>query len=168
MKPTLVRNRTIYKASLFARSKLLCSHLSKDLQKKYSKRSIRIIEGDTVKILRGEYKGVTGKITRISTEKNGAAIEGIKKEKLKGGNLDVFIHASNLLVTDIGTEDPWRQNKLEGKPAKSRAAKEPEPIKEAKPEPAPKQKPEKPKKQANAQRKTKTKESKTGKKESKQ
>ncbi|MGQ0771903.1 MAG: 50S ribosomal protein L24 [Nitrososphaerota archaeon] len=139
MKPTIIRNRTIYNATLFLKSSLLCSHLSKDLQQKYSKSSIRVTEGDTVRVMRGEFKGVTGKITQVSTDKNGVAIEGIKKEKLKGGNLDVFIHTSNLLVTDINTEDKWRQNKLEGKstkPAREAKPKEqPKPVKETKEKP---------------------------------
>jgi len=118
MKPTTIRKRTIYNASLVVKSKLLCSHLSKELQQKYNKNSIRVTEGDTVRVMRGEFKGVTGKITRVSSDKNGIAVEGIKKEKLKGGNLDVFIHTSNVLVTDINTEDKWRQNKLEGKKQK--------------------------------------------------
>lgn len=126
MKPTTIRNKTIYQAPLGFRSKLLCGHLSKDLQNKYNKRSIRVIEGDTVRVLRGEFKGVTGKITKVSSEKTGVAIEGIKKEKLKGGNVDVFINTSNILITDINTEDKWRQNKLEGKRTK--------PVKETKKE----------------------------------
>ncbi len=132
MKPTTIRNRTIYNATLFLKSSLLCSHLSKDLQQKYSKNSIRVTEGDTVRVMRGEFKGVTGKITQVSTDKNGVAVEGIKKEKLKGGNLDVFIHTSNLLVTDLNTEDKWRQSKLEGK--------NPKPAREAKPKEQPKPK----------------------------
>lgn len=147
MKPTTIRNRTIYGATLFTRSKQMCSHLSKELQQKYNRRSIRVTEGDTVRVMRGEFKGVTGKITKVSTEKNGAAVEGIKKEKLKGGNLDVFIHTSNLLVTDINTEDKWRQNKLEGKnpkPPKEAKPKEEKPKeekpKEVKPEAKPEQK----------------------------
>ena len=138
MKPTIIRNRTIYQATLFTRSKQLCSHLSKDLQQKYNKSSIRVTEGDTVRVMRGEFKGVSGKITRVSTLRNGIAVEGIKKEKLKGGNLDVFIHTSNVIVTDLNTEDKWRTSKLEGKSAK--------PAKEAKPaapKPAPKPKAEK-------------------------
>jgi large subunit ribosomal protein L24 len=131
MKPSTIRNRTIYNASLFARSKMMCGHLSKELQQKYNKTSIRVTEGDTVRVMRGEYKGVSGKVTRVSTEKNGISIEGIKKEKLKGGNLDVFIHTSNVLVTDLNTEDKWRQNKLDGK--------NPKPVKEVKPKEQPKQ-----------------------------
>jgi len=125
MKPTTIRNRMIYQATAVVKSKQLSSHLSKELQKKYTKRSIRVIEGDTIRVLRGEFRGVTGKITKVSTQKNGVSVEGVKKEKLKGGNLDVFIHPSNLIVTDLNTEDKWRQNKLEGKKTK--------PVKEAKP-----------------------------------
>ena len=126
MKPTIIRNRTIYEAPLSVRSKLLCSHLSKDLKKKYNKRSVRVTEGDTVKVVRGEFRGVSGKITSVSSLKNGIAIEGIKKEKLKGGNLDVYVHTSNVIVTDLNTEDKWRTAKLEGKSAK--------PAKESKPQ----------------------------------
>jgi large subunit ribosomal protein L24 len=88
--------------------------------------------------MRGEYKGVSGKITKVSSEKNGVAVEGVKREKLKGGNVDVFIHPSKLLVTDLNTEDKWRQNKLEGKKQKSKEAKpKEEKPKEEKPKPAP-------------------------------
>ena len=31
------------------------------------KRSVRVVEGDSVKILRGEFKGVDGKVAKIST-----------------------------------------------------------------------------------------------------
>ncbi|HEX9846491.1 MAG TPA: 50S ribosomal protein L24 [Candidatus Nitrosotenuis sp.] len=140
MKPSIIRNRTIFKASLAVKSRLLCSHLTKDLQNKYSRRSVRVTEGDTVRVMRGEYKGVSGKIIKVSSEKNGVAVEGIKREKLKGGNVDVFIHPSNLLITDLNTEDKWRQNKLEGKHQKSKETKPKEekpkttPQKEAKQE----------------------------------
>lgn len=155
MKPTTIRNRTIYQASPFLRSKSMCSHLSDELTKKYHKRSIRVTEGDTVKVMRGEFKGVSGKITRVSTEKNGVSIEGIKKEKLKGGNLDVFIHTSNLLVTEITTDDKWRQNKLEGKkPAKeAKPAAKPVEKKEAKPAKEEKPKPTKESKAAKSAKK---------------
>lgn len=149
MKPTTIRNRMIYQATAFVKNKQLASHLSAELRKKYTKRSVRIIEGDTIRVLRGEFRGVTGKITKVSTSKNGVTIEGVKKEKLKGGNLDVYIHPSNLIVTDLNTEDKWRQNKLEGKknstpkeakpkavPAKSAEKKEAKkPAKESKPAP---------------------------------
>ena len=115
MKPTKMRNKQIFQATYQTRSKQLGSALSKDLHKKYGKRSVRVVEGDSITILRGEFKGVEGKIAKISTEKSSVAIEGIKKEKTKGDKFDVYIHTSNLVVTSLNTSDKWRISKLEGK-----------------------------------------------------
>ena len=125
MKPTKMRNKMIYLATYQTRSKQLGSALSKDLHKKYGKRSIRVVEGDSVKIVRGEYKGVDGKISKISTQKSTVAIEGIKKEKTKGDKFDVYIHTSNLLVTSLNSEDKWRMAKIEGKDPKKQPKKIP-------------------------------------------
>ena len=105
----------IYRATYTTKSKQLGSALSKDLHKKYGKRSVRVIEGDSIRIVRGEYKGVDGKISTISTQKNSVSIEGIKKEKTKGDKFDVYIHTSNLVVTSLNTGDKWRMARLEGK-----------------------------------------------------
>ena len=118
MKPTKMRNQMIYQATYKTKSKQLGSALSKDLHKKYGKRSVRVVEGDSVTIVRGEYKGVDGKISKISTQKSSVAIEGVKKEKTKGEKFDVYIHTSNLIVTSLNSEDKWRIAKLEGKDPK--------------------------------------------------
>ena len=115
MKPTKMRNNLIYQATFQTRSKQLGSALSKELHKKYGKRSVRVIEGDTVKILRGEFTGVEGKVSKVSTQKSSVAVEGVKKEKTKGDKFDVYIHTSNLVVTSLNTDDKWRISKLEGK-----------------------------------------------------
>lgn len=115
MKPTKMRNALIYKATFHTRSKQLGSQLSEDLRKKYGKKSVRVIQGDSIKIVRGEFKGVDGKISKVSTKKSSVAIEGVKKEKTKGDKFDVYIHTSNLIVTGLNTDDKWRIAKLEGK-----------------------------------------------------
>ena len=105
----------IYQATLQTRSKQMGSSLSKDLQKKYGKKSARVIEGDSVTILRGEFKGVDGKVAKISTQKSSVAIDGVKKEKTKGDKFDVYIHTSNLVITSLNGDDKWRMAKLQGK-----------------------------------------------------
>jgi len=105
----------IYQATFQTKSKQLGSALSKDLHKKYGKRSVRVIEGDSVTIQRGEFKGVEGKVSKVSAQKSSVAIDGVKKEKTKGDKFDVYIHTSNLIVTSLNTEDKWRISKLEGK-----------------------------------------------------
>ena len=110
-----MRNRMLFQANLQTRSKQMGSALSKDLQKKYGKKSARVVEGDSVTILRGEFKGVDGKISNISTQKSSVAIDGVKKEKTKGDKFDVYIHTSNLVITSLNSNDKWRMAKLEGK-----------------------------------------------------
>jgi large subunit ribosomal protein L24 len=115
VKPTKMRNRMIFQATMQTRSKQLGANLSKDLQKKYGKKSARVVEGDSVTILRGEFKGVDGKVSKISTQKTSVAIEGVKKEKTKGDKFDVYIHTSNLVITSLNGDDKWRMAKLQGK-----------------------------------------------------
>ena len=110
-----MRNRMIFQATMQTRSKQLGANLSKDLQKKYGKKSARVVEGDSVTILRGEFKGVDGKVSNISTSKSSVAIEGVKKEKTKGDKFDVYIHTSNLVITSLNGDDKWRMAKLQGK-----------------------------------------------------
>ena len=116
------RNQQIYYAAMQTASKQLSCALSKDLRKKYGKRSARIIEGDTASIVRGEFAGVDGKVTKISIADRGVNIEGVKKEKLKGEKFDVYVHTTNIILTGLDSGDKWRINKLEGKKATSARA----------------------------------------------
>ena len=116
MKPTKNRNNKIYRAVNQVVSKQICAPLSKQLRKNYERRRIRIMTDDTVKVIRGEYKGIAGKVTKISSDSNSVAIEGNKKEKLKGEKIDVYIHSTNMIITSLNTNDKWRVKILEKKP----------------------------------------------------
>ena len=131
MKPGTVRNRMLYVSPLHLSSKQLSAPLSDELQEKYNQNSARVIEGDTVKVMRGEFKGIEGKVTNVYTEKRGIAIEGIKREKLKGGNVDIYIHPSNVMITTLNLEDKWRQSKLEGQKPKTTKQQQPQEQKES-------------------------------------
>jgi large subunit ribosomal protein L24 len=117
MNPRKMRNQQIYYATMKTASKQLSCALSKELRKKYGKRSTRILKGDTAKIIRGEFAGVDGKVTKISIPDRGVNIEGVKKEKLKGDKFDVYVRTTNIVLTALDTDDKWRINKLEGKKA---------------------------------------------------
>ena len=115
--PRKTRNQQIYYAAMQTASKQLSCALSKELRKKYGKRSVRIKEGDTASIIRGEFAGVDGKVTKISIPDRGVNIEGVKKEKLKGDKFDVYVRTTNIVLTALDSGDKWRINKLEGKKA---------------------------------------------------
>ncbi len=129
-----MRNQQNYQAVQQIRSKRVGTNISKQLRQKYTHRSIRIVTGDTVKVVRGEYKGIEGKVTKIIIDKSSVAIEGIKKEKLKGGKFDVLIHSSNVIITSLNTDDKWRVRILENKDKpKTESKPEPEPAAKSKP-----------------------------------
>ena len=114
MKPTKMRNKQIYYATSKVRSIQTAASLSSELRKKFGKRSARINKGDTVKILRGEFYGTAGKVTKILTQKNSITVDGVKREKVKGEKIDVPIHATNVIITALNDDDKWRMNKLQG------------------------------------------------------
>ena len=116
MKPTKVRNQQRYRATAQVVNKQISAPISKDLRKKYSRRNVRVTIDDTVRVIRGEYKGISGKVTKVSTQNNSIAIEGNKKEKLKGEKVDVYIHSTNVIITALNTDDKWRLKILEKKP----------------------------------------------------
>ena len=116
MKPTKMRNKQIYRALHQVVNKQISAPLSKDLRKKYSRRSARIMIDDTVRVIRGEYKEIKGKVSKVSTTNSSIAIEGNKKEKLKGDKIDIYIHSSNVIITSLNTDDKWRIKILEKKP----------------------------------------------------
>jgi large subunit ribosomal protein L24 len=115
---------TINKESIKT-SLTVSSNLSDDLKKQYNKRSSSVIKGDTVKIMRGEYKGVEGKVEKINTEKGKLSIEGVQREKIKGGNVKVLIHASNVVISSLNMDDNYRKNKMENRDRQINKSKKP-------------------------------------------
>jgi large subunit ribosomal protein L24 len=90
------------------------SQLSPELKEKHGKSSARPRVGDTVKIVRGEFKDIEGKITRVDSSAGLVMVEGVTREKLKGGTSPVPIHSSNVVITSLALEDKLRKRKLEG------------------------------------------------------
>jgi large subunit ribosomal protein L24 len=86
------------------------STLSDNLRKEYNKRNARVIKGDTVKVLRGEYKNVEGKVEKVKTGRSTLFIEGIQREASKGGKVKVQIHSSNVIITSFNLHDKNRSN----------------------------------------------------------
>lgn len=97
----------------------ISSTLSDSLREQYQRRSFRVIKGDNVRVLRGEYSGIEGKVEKINTTRGSLSIEGIQREKVKGGNVKVQIHASNVTITGLNFDDKRRQKSLEKTPDSS-------------------------------------------------
>jgi large subunit ribosomal protein L24 len=96
------------------RDRMIHSTLAENLREEYGRRSIRVIKGDNVRVMRGEYNGIEGKIEKVNTQRGTLAIEGIQREKVRGGNVKVQIHASNVKIIGLHLDDKKRDNRLHG------------------------------------------------------
>jgi len=94
------------------RKKMLSAHLSKELREKYNRRAFPVRKGDTVKIMNGENKGKTGKISVVDMTKIRVAIEGIQIAKKDGTKVNIFFAPSNLKITELNLEDKMRLDSI--------------------------------------------------------
>ena len=108
------RLKTIAVTPKHLRDKSICSTLTDDLREQHRRRSIRVIKGDTVKVMRGEYTGIEGKVEKVNTIRGTLSIEGVQREKIKGGNVKVQIHSSNVRVSGLNLDDKYRQDRVRG------------------------------------------------------
>ena len=96
------------------RDKMIGAVLEDSLRKQYGRKNIRVVKGDSVRVMRGEYKGVEGKVEKVNTEHATFHIEGIQREKIRGGQVKVPIHSSNVMVIFLNLDDDYRSSKLQG------------------------------------------------------
>ena len=104
-----------HNAPLHIKQKFVSVHLSKELRKKYSKRSMNLRKGDGVKVARGKFKDKTGKVDEVSVKKTSVYINGIEIVKKDGTKARYPINPSNLIITDISMDDKMRGKIIERK-----------------------------------------------------
>ena len=102
------QRKYLHTAPLHKKRKWIAAHLSEDLLTKYNRRSVPIVKGDTVKIMRGSHKGQTDKVVNIDTKKHKISVEGITIAKEDGTRVTQSIHPSNVLITKLNLTDRWR------------------------------------------------------------
>jgi large subunit ribosomal protein L24 len=107
------QRKEIYNAPLHRRRRMASSHLEENLLLKYDKRAVSIVKGDTVKVMRGSFKGHEDKVVKVNIKKNNIEIEGITLSKADGNKIAKPIHPSNVLITKLNLTDKWRRKKLE-------------------------------------------------------
>ena len=102
-------------AVLHIKQKFLHSHLSKELRKKYGKRSTSVRKGDKVKIMRGRFKKHEGKVEMVDLKNTRVFVNGAESTKKDGTKISLALNPSNLMITELNFEDKSRQKAIEGK-----------------------------------------------------
>jgi len=66
-----------------------------------------------VRIVRGEFKDIEGKVTKVLPKQGKVNVEGVTREKIAGGTVPAPIDASKVVITSLNLEDRQRKKKLE-------------------------------------------------------
>lgn len=108
-------------APIHLKRKVLGVNLSKELRKKYEKRNIVVKKGDVVKIMRGKFKGKSGKVIKVRIKSPLVNVEGIQVKKRDGSKANVKLQASNLQIIELSLDDRKRLGKREEKTKKEKS-----------------------------------------------
>lgn|SRR3989338_5614389 len=100
-------------APLHIKQKMMSSHLSGELRKKYSKRSIVLRKGDSVKVMRGSFRKHHGKVESVEPQRMRVFVSGVERSKKDGTKALLPLHPSNLIITELSLDDKLRQKILE-------------------------------------------------------
>jgi len=101
-----------YQAKPHQRGKFLHAMLSPQLRKQYSKRSIRVVKGDTVEVARGDYAGSKGNVEEVMPKHERVIVKGVSVVASDGSEVPYPVHASNIMITKLNLKDQMRKKKL--------------------------------------------------------
>ncbi len=107
------QRRELYNAPLHKKRNFISAHLEEKLLMKYDKRAIPVVKGDTVKVMRGAFRGHEDKVAKVIVKKRFLEIEGLMMAKADGNKIAKPIHPSNVMITKLNLTDKWRRRKLE-------------------------------------------------------
>ena len=107
------QRKELFNAPIHKRRKWISAHLEENLLLKYDKRSVPVIKGDTVRVMRGSFKGHEDKVVHVNIRRRQVEIEGMTMTKADNKKIAKPIHASNLIITKLNLTDKWRRSKLE-------------------------------------------------------
>ncbi|HYT00933.1 MAG TPA: 50S ribosomal protein L24 [Thermoplasmata archaeon] len=92
------------------------SHLAPELHDKakgHLPRAIPVRKGDSVRVMRGGFRGREGKVVSVNRVAGTVVVEGITIEKVDEKKVARPIHASNLMIVRMDDTDAWRRRRFE-------------------------------------------------------
>jgi large subunit ribosomal protein L24 len=103
------KRKEMYGLAIHARKTRLRAHLGKELREKLGTRNITLRKGDKVKILKGRFAGVEGKVVEVNSAQGTIHVEGAVAKKQKGKEAFVPIAPSTVVITEAERKEAKKQ-----------------------------------------------------------
>lgn len=109
------QRKFLYKAPLHVRHKLMAVTLSEELRERLDTRSLPVRKGDTVLVMRGDFKEQEGKVEKVDYKHYRLFIDGVSVQKPDGNQIYHPVHPSNVMLVELELEDEERNEAIERK-----------------------------------------------------
>ena len=106
------QRKRLYNPPTHKTSRLFNVKLISDLVEQHGVTRLPLRKEDHVMVTKGEFADIEGKVTKIDRTKIQVFIDGAKIEKKGGGEFDLPVHPSKLIITKL-KEDKYRERIIE-------------------------------------------------------
>ncbi len=89
--------KKLYEMPVHRRKELVKAKVVKEAREELGTRVV-VKSGDTVRVMRGEFKGKEGKVVEVNRKEGTLAIEGVQRKNSQGKDVYIPVHASNVMV----------------------------------------------------------------------
>lgn len=107
------QRKELFNMSLHRRRKLLTAPLSKELRRQYGIKRLPVRKDDVVMIVRGDFKGIRGRVVRVDLKKARIFVEGATRKNSRGDTVYYPIHPSKVVIVELNTSDERRKKVIE-------------------------------------------------------
>ena len=109
------QRKSLYQAPLHERYRRFSAPLTPELKTSHNTNSLPVRTADTVRIMRGDRKGLEGKVIEVDRKNYRIFVEGVTREKVDGTTIPVPIHPSKVMIVNLNLDDKWRREILKRK-----------------------------------------------------
>ncbi|TFG10041.1 50S ribosomal protein L24 [Candidatus Thorarchaeota archaeon] len=108
------QRKRIHKGSIHTHKNMLKCRLDEFLREEYGFRSLLVKKGDLVRVMRGQFREIEGKVTRVDYRAVRVYIDAASTTKADGKEASIPIHPSNLMLVKLELDDE-RKKRIEEK-----------------------------------------------------
>lgn len=106
------QRKAMYNADLFERHRKMSVALSKELRRRYGRRSLPVRKGDTVRVLSGSYVGREERVAKVNLQKYSVTLDNVTGKTADAKLKPLPIRTSHLVLTKLNLADAWRRRIL--------------------------------------------------------
>ncbi len=106
------QRRALYRADHAVQRRQLTVPLSRELRRRFHRRSLPIHKGDTVRVVSGSFEGQEERVARVDRRSRSVTLENVTVKTGEEKMRPLPVRPSHLLLIKLNLADPWRRRIL--------------------------------------------------------